>query len=232
MPSHVNSASVDASFTSDGTAVTFAFDSSSASERVVMGVAVWHNASAHTMADSAVTYNSVALTPFGATIAAGATSQRWYYLPGPAADSNTFSFDPSTGTATLNAVLTAQCYSGVDQTTPQDGYASTSGTSTAAAVTVVSAAGDMPVIVAGCRALSPTASAPTNYTERFDNVNSNIAAGGGDGVGSSDLTMTCTFTLIAMNNWIAMGCNLNAAAAAAGVTIPVFDHYYRRRRAA
>jgi hypothetical protein len=120
----------------------------------------------------------------------------------------------------VEVIITVAVYDDVDQTTPEDGYTTATGTDTTADLTVTSATGDTPVFFAAVRALGPGSMAETNYTERVDAVNTVSGSssqhqqiGGGEGTGAASVAFTGTITATAVNGWNALGLNLNAAPA-------------------
>lgn len=226
MPTFVAAASQDASFDAGGTPVTFAFDAGTDADRVLIVTVGFRNNNGHSVADTGVTYNGVTLTPFGAAVILSNVYHKAFYLAGPASGSNTVSVDPSAGAGASDAIISVYCYSGVDQTTPQDGYTSGSGTDNTAELTVTSEVGDTPVYFVICRATTPTAIAPTNYTERVDNPLNALIAGGGEGTGAASVAFTGTISSAGIVAWVTLGANLNAAAGGGAVPGGYYQQYY------
>lgn len=211
----VAASATDGNVDAGGTPLTFSFDVGAGSNRCIVIKVSWLGSS-HTLGDTAVTYNSVALTPLGATITANGISSRLYILAGPSAGSNTVSVDFSVG-PTSNCITCCFAYTGVDQVTPSDNYTTAQGTDATAELTITSASGDMPVVAVGYRGNTPVSSAPTSYTERVDRVHAvepTIAATGGDGTGAASVATVSTYTTSATNGWNALGLNLNASGGA------------------
>lgn len=157
-------------------------------------------------------YNGVSATAFGAKVVGGTQGAgRVYGLKNPASGSNTLALGNSTGT-NLTAAFLASSYSGVDQTTPYDGYTTATGASLSPSVTVASAVGDVPVCFFGGFFSSPTGiSASSGYTQRGGGVNTTSVGGGGDGTGAASVTMTAAVAAASGFGWSAHGWNLNAA---------------------
>lgn len=206
--------STDATFDASGTAVTFSFDAGTDADRFLLISVSWDGASGHTLGDSAVTYNSVALTALGATTSQSSARKRTYGLIAPATGSNTVSVDPSGGIGSEDAIIEVYCYSGVDQTTPYDGYATANATDGSApyesAVTVTSATGDLVWVSHMVRAGSVTGGTSTGFTERLDNVASNIGAVSGDQTGAASVVTSVAWAGVVSIDYIAHGANLNA----------------------
>jgi len=218
--SYTTSASWSATFVAAGTAVSNAFDAGSAANRVLLVFVAWNGGTGHTI--DSVTYNGVTVTAAGAAVTSGARCQL-FVLAGPASGSNTLTVDPSTGASDSPALIIAQVYDGVDQTTATDGYTSNTGSDAGApfdaTVTVTSATGDHVAVFFGERSTSTTCTA-TGYTERQDVNGTSITASGGDQAGAASVATTCTFAAGPIT-FTAMGINMNAAAgAAAWVGLP------------
>lgn len=212
--------STDATFNTAGDAVTFSFDAGTDSNRLLVINVVFNGSAAHTIGDSAVTYNSVAATALGATTSQSNARQRTYVLVAPATGSNTVSVDPSAGAGDVAAIIEVYCFSGVDQTTATDGYTTANGADTSApyesVVTVSSATDDMILFLHSVNASGVTGASATNYTERLDNVNGTgsgtMGAESGEAAGTTSVTGTATWAGVFAINWIAHGFNMNAAA--------------------
>lgn len=196
-----------------GNGVTAEFDAGTESDRLLIIHVLWNGSSAHALGDTSVTYDGIALTPFGATVNEQNSANRLYYLTAPASGTNTISVDPTDGAGgSVLAVISAYVYEGVDQSAPFDGYITSTGVDTTAELTVTSASGDTPFFAAGWRMTGHTAVTPSNYTERVDNVNSNMITGGGEGSGAASVDFTGTVTGgFAINGWVSMGANLNTS---------------------
>jgi hypothetical protein len=185
----------------------------------------WHSAGAHVLTN-APTYNAVALTAFGPTITQGSLRQRMYYLVGPTTGSNTFAVLFDDGVSSNNVIIVVEGYVDIDPGAAPDGYTTAQGTTTTAAVTIDSETGDLPVFAMSARCLDPGSTAPTNYDERYDTINTagassgHLLVGGGDGTGATSVAFSAAITATGVNDWIAMGVNLNAAAG--GPVAPTF----------
>lgn len=218
-------ASFDASFDAGGTAVTNAFDAGTDQNRGLKVAVQWDGAAGHTLGDTAVTYNGVAMTPDGATVSNGQMRLRSYSLIAPATGSNTLSVDPSAGAGVEDAVISAWCYSGVDQTTMQENYNSANGSDASAPytsdVTITSSATDRLVWVGhGARSTSIASGAATGFTERVDNVAGNIGSVGGEATGAASVVTSVAWTgPPASITWAAVGVSLTGIATAG----PVID---------
>ena len=224
----VAAASEDATLDTSGTAVTFSFDAGSTDNRLMAIRVTWRDVGGHTIGDTAVTFNGVALTPAGASISGTACRGRLWYLHGPASGSNTVSVDPSTGSAEALATIDVYVYDGVDSGTPIDNYNSAVGTDSTGELTVTSEAGDVPLFTIGMRGSVPVSIAATNYTERFsDNINSQIMSDGGDGVGDTSVAFVGTIVATSVSGWITAGFNMNAAAGGATPPAGHYLQYYR-----
>lgn len=178
----------------------------------------FRQATGHTISDTGVVYAGVTATPFGAAVIQNQAYNRLFYIENPTTGSNTLSITSSDGQiSSTAAVVSVLVYSDVDvDGTPYDGYTTGTGSDTSAELTVTSAVGDTPFFVAGFRQGGHTAMAPTNYTERFDNVNGAALAGGGEGTGAASVAFTGTVSGgFSVEGWVSMGANLNAAASAA-----------------
>lgn len=173
-------------------------------------------------------YNGTSFTAFGAEVTGGTQGEgRAFHLKNPATGSNTLRLNNGTGT-NLTAVFLVSCYSGVDQTTPFDGYATNGGSGTPATLTVTSAAGDVPYFFAGGFPSSYTSSAPTNYTERGDAGNGASFGTGGEGTGAASVNFSAALTASSIFGWVTMGWNMNAAGGGgAVVTNPYYYNYYQ-----
>lgn len=214
--------STDASFNAAGDAVTFSFDAGTDTDRFLLISVSWDGASAHTLGDTAVTFNGVALTPLGATTSQVNARKRTYGMAAPATGSHTVSVDPSTGLGTEDAIIEVECFSGVDQTTPYDGYTVANATDGSnpyeSVLTVPSATGDLVTVSHMARAASVTGGTVTGFTERLDNVVGNIGAVSGDQAGAASVVTSVAWAGVFSIDYIAHGFNLNAAAPA-GPTI-------------
>lgn len=214
----------DATFNTADDPVDITFDCGSDADRLLVVSVQWDGASAHVLPDGNVLYNSVAMTAMGATVSDGSARKRSYYLVAPATGSNTLRVDPTSGAGDEDVVIEAYCYSGVDQITPVDGYTTANGLDSSApyesAVTITSASGDLGWFSHGGRGSGATGGTATGFTERLDNVASNIIAVSGDIAGDTSLVTSVAFAGVAASiNWIAHGININASAAAG----PVID---------
>lgn len=215
-------------FTVAGDAVTFAFDAGSDSNRHMVISVTWHGGSAHALGDSAVTFNGDAATPLGATVSSSNGRKRTYELTAPDTGSHTVSVDPDAGFGSdAPCIIEVYCYSGVDQTTPSDGYVSATGASAESAVNVTSATGDLVWTSHGGQSNNVASGTASGFTERLDTAidsgTVDIAAVSGDADGATTVNTGVTWNTAV--NWVAHGLNLNAAAAA-GPTIdtqPVAD---------
>lgn len=228
----------DASFDSSGTAVTNAFDCGTDSNRFLVVTVVWDGASSHTMPDAGVTYNSVAMTAMGATVTNGSSRIRSYGLIAPATGSNTLSVDPSTGVGTEDAVITALCYSGVDQTTAYENYNTANGSDASAPltsdVTITSSTTDRLVWVShGGRGTSIASGTATGFTERSDNVVGNVGLVAGEIAGDTSIVTSVEWSGPASITWGAMGASLiGVGGGGGGGTQPPRTYYFNRLRRA
>lgn len=211
-PAHVASLSTDATYATTGDAVTFAFDAGSASNRLLGIRSSWRDVGGHTIGDTAVTYNAIALSVAQAQVSGTANRAKMWYIHGPASGSNTVSVDPSTGSAEALATIDCYVYDNVDSGTPIDNVTNAQGTDTTAELTQTSAAGDTPLFTVGMRGSAPVSIAPTLYTGRLDNVNSQVMSGGGEGTGDTSVAFVGTITATTVSGWITIGFNMNAAA--------------------
>lgn len=217
--------SFDATFDAAGTAVDNAFDAGTGSDRH-MEVSVTWNISASNMPSVTAAYNGVSMTSHAAANTTGNLRKQSFHLVAPATGSNTLRIDPAAGLDTSTAIIEVLVYTGVDQTTPFDGFTTNVGTDASApmesTLTVTSASGDHAVVfhsVLGTGAM--TSAAPTGYTERLDNVNGTLGATAGDEPGAASVATTATWTPNNNINFNCHGMNLNVAAGAASPTGPL-----------
>lgn len=205
----------DATFDAGGTAVTFSFDAGTDTDRFLKISISWDGASAHTIGDTSVTFNGVALTALGATTAQNNARKRTFGLIAPATGSHTVSVDPSTGLGSEDAIIEVECFSGVDQTTPYDGYtvanAADASNPYESPLTVPGATGDLVTVSHMVRAASVTGGTATGFTERLDNVASNIGAVSGDQASAASVVTSVAWAGVFSIDYIAHGFNLNAA---------------------
>jgi len=106
---HANAASSITSGASDPH--TFAYDAGASGTDTILIVSAY----TETTTPASVTYNGVSMTYIGGQDGGGNRVDAWY-LANPSTGSNTLSL--TQGGATADQIITAVCYSGVDQTTP------------------------------------------------------------------------------------------------------------------
>lgn len=162
-------------------------------------------------------YAGISLSAFSAKLVGGTQgASRVYHTDNVASGSNTLALGNSTGT-NLTAAFLASSYSGVDRTTPFDGYTSATGTGLSPSVAVSSPVGDLAVFFFGGFFSSPTGiSAASGYTQRGGGFNSTGVGGGGDAAGAGTNTGTASVAAASGFGWSAHGWNLNSAAAGGG----------------
>lgn len=209
-------ASFDITLPNNGAVQNVTFDGGSGSDRFLVAACGYRQGSAHTI--DAMTFNAISMTAFGAAVIATQCYQRMFYLVNPASGSQTLGVDPAGTLGTSPAVVSAMVFSGVDQTTPFDGYTTANGADTSVELDVTSASGDMAFLMFTARTSGGTSSAPTSssYTERYDNVGSDGQAtcGGGEAAGAATVQFRASITAsISVTSWVAMGANMNAASA-------------------
>lgn len=214
--------STDVTFNVAGDAQNITFDAGTDADRFLWVTISWDGAGAHTIGDSAVTYNGVAMTALGATLSGTNHRVRSYGLIAPATGSNTLSVDPSGGADIRNAVVSAHCLSNVDQTTAYENYNSALGTDASnpytSAVTITSSATDRLVAVAhSVRATSVTGGTATGFTERTDNVNGVMGLVTGEQAGDTSVATSVSWAGVFSIDYIAIG--ISVIGIAAGPTI-------------
>lgn len=203
-------ASFDVTLPADGSPVSVTIDLGTGNNRFLRVAVGFRNNNNHTI--DGITIAGDALTAFGVAVVATQCFQQMFYRAVTATGEQTLEINPSTGLGATAAIVSFLVSDAVDVSgTPFDGYVTANGTDTTADVTVASEAGDEPFVMYTVRAATPTASAPTNYTERYENVNGNLMSSGGEGVGAASVAFTGTVTSSGVNAWVAMGANLNAA---------------------
>lgn len=170
----------------------------------------YRQATGHTIPDDGIVYAGVTATPFGVAVIQNQAYNRLFYIKSPTTGSNTLSITSADGQiSSTAAVVSVLVYSGVDQDTSYDGYITGTGSDASAELTVTSEEGDTPFYVVGFREGGYTAISPTNYTERFDNVNGASLAGGGEGTGAASVAFVGTATGgFSIEGWVSMGANL------------------------
>ena len=219
-------------FNAAGETETHAFDAGSGSNRVLLVCVCWRDQN-NTI--SSVTYNGVSMTAAGAKVtAATSLSAQLFSLASPASGSNNIAVVMGSGLGNSGGLIGAWVANSVDQTTPVDGYTSSSSNGTTATavsnLTISSAANDR-VVVFHCHrndTVTPTAT-PTNYTERQDgNTGGGISMEFGDADGASSVATTATWSN-GVSGWalVAVGINVKDNAGGGGTTQNLF---YRRRR--
>lgn len=223
MPAYVISGMNDASqFASASPPVTYTVDAGTGTDRVLYVWLYWRN---RAQSITGITYDGVAMTSLGAQVANGTTgylSQLWR-LVAPASGSNTLSVQPGlNGVGNAPVVMAWFVADDVDQTTPEDGYDSDTGSSASAnavsSLTIASATGDLPLVFHTIHGASTTSTA-TNFTERAsdDNHPWSGATTCGDGTGAASVATSVTWGNGAVaTQWLAMGCNLKAAGGGGG----------------
>lgn len=220
-PAYITSGSFDITLPTGSGNTDNAFDSgSTGSDRILIVVVSWRNSAGHIVNDNAVAYGGASTTPFGAQVESGQATQKMFYLLNPATGSNTLRLFTSDGVGTnANAMISAYVYSDVDQTTPYDGYTTSTGTDDSAELTVTSAVGDTPFYAFTWRGAGGSSIAETNYTQRVENFagGSSMGTGGGEGTGAASVAFVGQVGgEFASNGWSALGVNLNAAAGGGG----------------
>lgn len=201
-------------FQSSGTTLTFSHTVNDATNGVLIVGAYTRNSGTATV--TGVTYNGVAMTlarERREAIFNLVYSSMWY-LAAPATGANnvvvTFSATPPNNSGAIAASFT-----GVDQTTPQDGGADNEATNQESTVTVTSATNDMAVdftiIVNGNT--GPTVGAGQTSRATGNDGGSGDLMGVSTEPGAASNTMTWTWSAND-KTWLALGLNLNAAAAA------------------
>lgn len=209
-------------------------DGGNASDKYVVASCSFRDSNGHAV--SGMTFNGVSMTALGAQLSGNGAAQRTYGLALGSGNlgSVTLAVNTTGGAGTQTGILSFMVFSGLDQSSSVDGYASNSGASGAAAtLTVTSAVGDVPFVFATGRTAVGDISAPTNYTERIDNPSGTggaaVTMGGGEGVGAASINFTTTFSGGFSNGWVAQGANLNVAAGGGGgaVVSPYYSHYYK-----
>lgn len=204
-------ASFDVTLAADGSTSTVVFDGGTGTGKILVVGVGFRNNNTHTI--EGITFNGDALSSFGAAVVATQCFHQMFYLLNPDDGELDLIINPSTGLGATAAIVSAMVFTGVDVGgTPYDGYDTANGTDATVDLTIASATGDVPFTMFGVRATTPTGSAETNYTERFDNVNGNFIASGGEGTGAASVAFTGTITSSGINAWVAMGANLNATA--------------------
>lgn len=224
--------STDVSYSS-GVATGFAVNAGASANRYMvafplideMGFSSWH--------DDSQSYNAVAMTPLHAQVE-DELMTRPFGLANPASGSNTFDSE-LTDTFSQNPVgiVSVDVYEDVDVSgTPVDNIATaTTGTDATINITGTTAVGDMLVFMGPCVAFSPVNSAPTNYTERWDNINGELlATGGHSDTDNTSVDFTATIDSAAMIGWVGMAFNLNVAAGGGGGGLPKKFALMRARR--
>ena len=203
----------------DNTTVDVTIDSGATGARRILIVQItFRNSVALTV--TGITYNGDALTSFGASVENLQCSNQLWYLKAPDTGSNTLTITTNDANNSAVAVVSWMVFSDVNQTTPYDGYTSNTGIDTTAELTITSETGDTPFYTVSVRGLNPTAAAPTNYTERYENFNGNgIFATGGEGTGAASVAFVGTITATAMTSWVTLGANLNTDTGAGGSAV-------------
>jgi hypothetical protein len=228
---------ITVTFAAAGETETHAFDAGTGSNRVLLVTIFWRDNDDSTI--SGVTYNGVAMTELAAkTRSAQNLAGHMWRLANPASGSNNIAVTMAADAGDSTGMITAWVGNGCDiVTTPVDSYAANSGTgSTANIVSSVTVSGDN-----GDRIVSfhytfnldgNITATPTGYTERQD-----TASGGGhstelgDANGSASLDSQATWSNGAFAvSWVALGVNVNQAAAAETITLDKWLGRYEVRR--
>lgn len=219
----------DATSTASGQVVdtlSWSHTASGADRVVLVGVA-WRMTSAVTV--TGVTYGGVAMTSVGSQFhtasAANARMHLWRLVA------------PATGAQTITITMSGQVndliggavsFTGADQTTPVGTFASAEGNSTSpATVDVTSATGEIVVDTVCSSGLAVTLTAGAGQTQRW---NSGIIATA-IGAGSTEAgaaTVTMSWTLNTVANWVIGAVSVKPVSAAGGVTYPQLERFGTR----
>ncbi len=145
---------------------------------------------------ASITYAGVALTPITSVVGTPcgpATRSEQWQLVAPATGSNNVDVTLSAAAPSLHSGVMA--FTGVDQTTPVRAFASASGSTAAASVTVASAANDIVVNTVGEGRLitGPGAGQTQRFLKNGSNGTTLDNSAGSTAPGAASVTMTWTF---------------------------------------
>jgi hypothetical protein len=214
-----SAAAISVTFAAAGETETHAINAGSGAGRTLVVVVSWR---AQSNDLSGITYNGVAMTSAGAAVTQGALSVRMFTLANPASGSNNLAVTMGAGGGDSLGQISYSVANGSDiGGTPVDGYNSNSGSAagpnTVSSVTISSAVGDrIFVFHAGYNESEIITASPTNYTERQDTTASNgMNVEFGDADGAATVATSATWSNGgSTTTWVALGINVNAAAAA------------------
>ena len=185
-----NSNSIDGTFASS---VTFALNITGSDRYLNVGAVV----DDITTDITGITYNSVALSFINRLIGGGSTNEMWELINPDTGNNNVVVNWNSSGDFVSAGAISV---TGVDQTTPSDGFQSSSGTSTSASVNVTSATDDF--VIDSIETFN-TASVGAGQTQRYAESGFDQHKGSTE-PGASSVTMSWSFAstnfnLIAVN---------------------------------
>lgn len=195
------------SFAHDGNSHTLSHTIAGSNLYLLVGVSLIGSVG---RAVSAATAGGVALTSLGSI--ANSTTYRtefWRLIAPPTGTNNII---VSTSGPPTTAVIGAMSFTGVDQTTPESGFTSATGSSANPAITVSSAIGDMVAAVcidAGGGSISVDQTLQWNLQMLTDTPR----GAGATAAGASSVTTTFTGS---NNLWAALGLNIKAAGGGGG----------------
>ncbi len=207
--------STDESFNVAGDAVTVSFDAGSDTDRFLVASLIWYNGVAVTV--SAPTYNGVTMTQFGAATSQGSGRKQSFYLVAPTTGTNNFVVDPSAGAVGAQPVIIElMCYSGVDQVTPFTDYVTNVGADASgqldSTLTLTGSSGGLLWTSHSVQAAGVTSGAPTNFTERLDNIidsgSSDIGSVAGEASDAASVASSVAWTGPFAINFMAHGARL------------------------
>lgn len=210
-----------------GTISLASVDGGSATDRAMV-VSVQVNSAAGRDISSA-SYNGVALTAQGASVANDGCRQRMFVLPATATGLNTLDIVTTGGFAGDHYTVTVQVFDSINQTTPvrAGSYVSANGGSDITApyessLTVTSQSGDT-VAVAHCiRGGSASGTAtPTGFTETEDSNSGVFCQASGYAIGAASVATVAAWnaSVISIRSWTAMGVSLAPSAPPTGFVL-------------
>jgi chitodextrinase len=202
--------------TANGATLTWNHTVSGSNRLLTVGVAIGVNSDTRTVS---VTYNGIAMTSAGKVHSYNRTDGfvELFYLAAPAAGAHSVQLTMTGGSAAIEAGSVS--FTGVNQTTPVRNIVTAFGNSTAPAVTVASAPGDM---VVDALAFGTSIGNSTKTTRWISNQNSNTAGGNGaqsTAAGASSVTMGYT-TSDSADWWGIVGMDIVAAPDVADTSAP------------
>lgn len=224
----VNSGAFVRSLTAAAATHTQSFDAGSSANRVMYVALAWDGSNGQSVGASAFSFAGQALTPLGAAITNGNSRLRVYRRIAPASGVNDISFTHGSGPGASSGVLLVWVEDGIDQTTPDGGLTTNSGTSDFAApyesfITVPAAAAVRALIFHSARGSNIAAGSVTNMadvSQSASDVGTTGDTGGAVGIADSSAEVDARISwsgVTSLNAFTAAALRLNPVGGAAPV---------------